>query len=252
MRLSLENLNHGHNLDMGDNPEGINGYADKPDTFEEHLAKFHNMIASLPTNEEETKSEEHIREIEKSREAVLASFNKNTASSKNSFDTDKRISTAKNRVIENDFIPGADKDPLAFPTNKEHIYRATGINQIVDIMNCGYVRPKEGKIKGGHRNEVFWSLGNDKLKYRNTDNRLILEVPTNLLRDGQIGAISLDDLSAIWFLNEETGQRENKVGMLKDFKKLLGKFGKTDAEELSDKLKNGFKKPSITDISSSF
>ena len=77
----------------------------------------------------------------------------------------ERIDDARNRVF-NDSL-GVGKDcPYKLTTDNLHIYRKTGFNQIADIVNTGYVRPKE-KVRGGHHKEVFWSQGNDKLFYYN-------------------------------------------------------------------------------------
>ena len=39
------------------------------------------------------------------------------------------------------------------------------MDQLADIVNCGFVRPREGRVKGGHVNEVFWSVGGNKTFY---------------------------------------------------------------------------------------
>ena len=49
----------------------------------------------------------------------------------------------------------------AMTTNVTSIYRIVDMNQLNDILECGFVRPKDGKLKGGHSNEVFWSIGGD-------------------------------------------------------------------------------------------
>lgn len=72
---------------------------------------------------------------------------------------DERIANCKNRVFRSEFGPRYDDDPNVFRTSDKSVYRITGMNQLADIVNCGYVRPKEGKLKGGHTNEVSGRQG---------------------------------------------------------------------------------------------
>lgn len=124
---------------------------------------------------------------------------------------DLRIQTARNRVFET-------KDDMAFGKNSKHamrtypisIYRSTGMNQVKDIIACGFVRPRLGKLNGGHKNEVFWSRGSNKLFFYNKT-AIILEVPIEKLEDNQIGAIPFEDLTGIWQYNPETNKYENKI-----------------------------------------
>lgn len=114
---------------------------------------------------------------------------------------DERVTNCRNRVFEQNLTIGKDI-PHALTTDSNFNYRVTGMNQIADIIVTGYVRPNEGKIKGGHHNEVFWTHGSDKLFYY--DKRPVLEVPVSKLQNNQTGAISINDLSAIYiFYNEE-------------------------------------------------
>lgn len=238
-------------MDIPRDAEGINGYAnsptDKPKSFESHMRELRGMINDLPgidSTEESiedkdkasTKTTEEL--IDDAREKVLASFERvdNT-----------RITNAKNRVFETEFGPSYDDSPNVFRTNKESVYRITGISQIVDIVNSGYVRPKEGKLKGGHENEVFWSKGGQKLNF--IDERPIIEAPIDSVQDGQIGALSIDDLSAVWIFNPDTKKRENKLDILKESRKLLAKDEQISEETINDRLKNGI---NLSDISMSF
>lgn len=91
-------------------------------------------------------------------------------------------------------------DPISLHTSSNYVYRTTGYSQIEDIVKSGYIRPKKGKVKGGHKNEVFWSLGGDKLFYY--DKRPVLVVDRNAAVDGQIGALSINDLSMIMTFDE--------------------------------------------------
>ena len=82
------------------------------------------------------------------------------------------------------------------------------MHQIKEIINTGYVRAKE-KVKGGHTNELFWTRGGDKLFYY--DKRPVLEAPYTKVKDGQMGAISLEDLTAIWIFNEKENRYVNCI-----------------------------------------
>ena len=241
---SLESSSRSRNIDIPRNVEGINGYADnpadKPKSFEDHMRELKAMMDDLPGIDSSEKVVDKGQEelINNAREKVLASFEKND---------DDRIKNAKNRVFETTFGPSYDDNPNAFRTNEESVYRITGISQIVDIVNSGYVRPKEGKLKGGHENEVFWSKGSQKLNF--VDERPIIEASIDSVQDGQIGALSLDDLSAVWIFNPDTKKRENKLDVLKESRNLLAKNEQISEEKLNDRLKNGI---SLSDISMSF
>jgi len=124
---------------------------------------------------------------------------------------DNRITTAKNRVFTSGYFSVGANNPISLKTDNKYAYRTTGLSQIEDIIECGYVRPKLGKLKGGHINEVFWSKGNEKLFY--CDKRPVLEVLIDKIYDGKIGALSIYDLSAIYIFDED----KNKYIDKKDF-----------------------------------
>ena len=246
---SLESSSRSRNMDMPRDAEGINSYANSPNdkfkSFEEHVRELKARIGDLPGIDntkdatgggEVSKNQEEL--INDAREKVLASFEAAD---------DGRIKNAKNRVFETTFGPSYDDNPNVFRTSEESVYRVTGIDQVVDIVNSGYVRPKEGKLKGGHGNEVFWSKGGQKLNF--VDERPIIEASIDAIQDGQIGALSLDDLSAVWIFNPDTGKRENKLNILKESRELLAKDEQISEEKLNDRLKNGI---SLSDISMSF
>lgn len=124
---------------------------------------------------------------------------------------DERITTCRNRVFDTSRSPAVGKDiPYAMKTNENAVYRMTGMNQLKDILACGYVRPREGKLSGGHTNEVFWSKGSDKLFYYDKAN-IILEAPATDVQNDEIGAVSLDKLSGIWQFNQENQTYENRL-----------------------------------------
>lgn len=249
MGRSLESLSRSRNMDMSKDPEGIANYADKPKTFEEHmrdLGDLKDLLSSLPNDENGTTvdhDEKHDQDVDRARNAVLEAFNK----SKNNTENDERITSCKNRVFKTEFGLRYDDNPNVFRTNENSVYRVTGIDQIADIINCGYVRPKEGKVKGGHENEVFWSAGGDKLNF--IDERPILETSIDTVKNGQIGALSLDDLTAVWVFDGESSKRENKLNTIKDIKKFMGKDEQISVEELNKKIKDGI---SLADISATF
>lgn len=122
-----------------------------------------------------------------------------------------RIKNAKNRVFEQGVAAGKYL-PRAMSTDSDHIYRRSGMHQIQDIIISGYVRPKE-KVQGGHRFEVFWTHGGEKLFYYS--GAPILEVPAYLLKDGQMGAVSINDLSAIWLFDEQDNKYVNRLDYIK-------------------------------------
>ena len=105
---------------------------------------------------------------------------------------------------------------IKLTTKDTSIYRVAGYNQLQDIIKSGYIRPKEGKLKGGHNNEIFWTIGGEKLFYY--DKRPVLEVPSSVLKDGQLGALKISDLIGVWIFNEEENKYKN------DLTNILNKF----------------------------
>ena len=122
------------------------------------------------------------------------------------------IANAKNSVGPG-FCPGAN-NPISLHTLETSVYRVTGMNQIQDIIDCGYVRPKG---YGGRANRVgdkiYWSQGGSKLYYH--DKRPVIEASTDKVKDGQIGAISINDLSAIWMFDEQCNKYVNRLEQIK-------------------------------------
>lgn len=118
----------------------------------------------------------------------------------------------KNRIFEQE-IPFGKKNPISLSTKEEFVYRVTGMSQIDDIINCGYVRPKEGKIKGGHYNEVFWTHGGSNLYYY--DKRPVIEVPYQIIKENENTLVNINNLSAIWIFNEEEQKYVNDLLTIK-------------------------------------
>jgi hypothetical protein len=106
--------------------------------------------------------------------------------------------------------PGKD-NPISLKTYDTSVYRVTGIDQIQDIIDCGYVRPKENAARG---NIVYWAIGGDQLYYY--DRRPVIEAPRELVQDGQIGAISLDDLTGIWIFDPTINRYINNLEEVKE------------------------------------
>ena len=95
-------------------------------------------------------------------------------------------------------------------TNNNHVYRVTGMDQIVDIIECGYVRPKgfgNRSKRVGHK--IYWSIGGEGVHY--DDKRPVLEAPKDKVVDGQEGSIPITDLSAIWMYNGEENRYCNRL-----------------------------------------
>lgn len=126
----------------------------------------------------------------------------------------ERITNAKNRIFQASMSFGKDS-PISMNTDNKHVYRVTGTSQIQDIINSGYVRPRMGKAKGGHQGEVFWTQGSDKLYFY--DKRPVLETSVDILKEnGQIGAISLDQLTSIWMFDEQQNKYVNNIQMVRN------------------------------------
>lgn len=122
------------------------------------------------------------------------------------------IQTTKNSVGPG-FGPGKD-DPISLHTLETSVYRVTGMNQIQDIIDCGYVRPKGyGSRADRVGDKLYWSQGGSKLYYH--DKRPVIEASTDKVKDGQIGAISINDLSAIWMFDEQQNKYVNRLEQIK-------------------------------------
>ena len=137
---------------------------------------------------------------------------------------DNGIMDVKNSVGTG-FGPG--KDVLyALATKETSVYRVTGMDQIHDIIECGYVRPKGYGTRAERvGNRIYWATGNDKLYY--LDKRPVIEASCEKVIDGQIGAISINDLTAIWIFNEQLNKYVNNLEYIKE----LHEQAKTSIEE---------------------
>ena len=145
-----------------------------------------------------------------------------------------RIETAKNRVFYSDGLGIGRDNPVSLHTLPTSIYRVAGMDQIADIINCGYVRPKEGHVKGGHKNEVFWSIGGEKTFYY--DKRPVIETSADKVKDGQIGALSLNDLSSIWIFDYEQNCYLDKIDFINQLRNASQETGITITAEQIDQM----------------
>lgn len=146
-----------------------------------------------------------------------------------------RITQAKNRVFYGEGLGVGKSDPISLHTTTSFVYRVTGMDQLADIVNCGYVRPKEGRLKGGHKNEVFWSIGGEKTFYY--DKRPVIEASTDKVEDGQIGCLSLDDLSAVWVFDYEQNSYVNVIDLMMQIREDIRKSnGSISGEQLLQAL----------------
>lgn len=124
----------------------------------------------------------------------------------------ERITNVKNSVGAG--IGIVSKVPYALKTSEQSVYRVTGMDQIQDIIECGYVRPKGyGPRRERVGDKIYWSIGGNGLNY--IDRRPVIEAPIEKVLNGQIGAIPLYDLTAIWIFNEEISQYINQIEFVK-------------------------------------
>ena len=101
---------------------------------------------------------------------------------------DERITDARNSVAPG-LSPGRN-NPISLHTDELSVYRVTSNEQIKDIIECGYVRPKGyGARSGRVGNVIYWSQGNDRLYYY--DKRPVIEASTNKVKNGQKGVDKL-------------------------------------------------------------
>ena len=124
-----------------------------------------------------------------------------------------RILTPRNRVFEQKLAFGKN-NPNRMSTTSTSVYRITKMDQVEDILNCGYVRPKEGTNKGGHKNEIFWTRGGENLFYYNGG--VILEAPSSKVKNNQVGAIPFDDLIGIWIFDINQNRYINNIDYFRD------------------------------------
>ena len=138
-----------------------------------------------------------------------------------------RVENVKNRVFEQTIGFGRNI-PQSMSTNSEHTYRVTGMSQIRDIIITGYIRPKE-KVKGGHNLEVFWTHGGENLFYHSGSP--ILEVSSERVKDGQIGALTIHDLTAVYIFDSKLNRYVNRLD------DILAMYNGVDLDNVNEGIK---------------
>ena len=132
---------------------------------------------------------------------------------------DPRITEAEHRVHEG-FTPGHSEDyPGSFLTDPDHVYRLTGSDQIEDVEQSGYVRPKamessKRQMRIGKPTD-WWSQGGEKYFIKPGESKSILVAPTDKVK-GIKGAIPIKDLTGIYTYNFNTGQFEDHLSEVLD------------------------------------
>ena len=125
---------------------------------------------------------------------------------------DELINISKNKVGKGEGYGKPNEHSLM--TSPLFVYRVTGMDQILDIIECGYVRPKGyGKRFERVGPVVYWSQGGEKHHY--DDKRPVIMAKTEKVSDGQIGCISIDDLEAIWMYDEKQDVYIDKLKAIK-------------------------------------
>ena len=138
MGRSLESLSRSRNIDMGKDPEGINGRndnANKPDTFEEHMRKHGFLLDYIKdtlgedVQETATNNEEHEQAINEARDAVLKTFNKNDTNeslpAETSNDSIENVNLARYRSMWEQEKSKADRSGINPETGRYEKGRAT-------------------------------------------------------------------------------------------------------------------------------
>ncbi len=127
---------------------------------------------------------------------------------------EQRINKSRNRVFISNFAIGKNSD-YAMSTKEGFVYRNTGVSQIKDILESGYVRPRIERIKGnGHINETYWSAGGPNLYYMDQSS-FVLEAPAEIVPDNSLGAIPLSALTGIWVFNQDQKRYINMIDYYK-------------------------------------
>ena len=94
------------------------------------------------------------------------------------------------------------------------VYKVTSIEQIKDMIDCGYVRAKYYIVRGERVDgNIYWSHGNGELCY--FDKSPIIESSVDKVKNGQKGAVSINDLTAIWIFDNEQNKYINKLNEIK-------------------------------------
>jgi len=110
----------------------------------------------------------------------------------------ERVNDSINRVTKSVSSVGKD-DPTSLKTKEGFVYRETGMPQIIDIINCGYVRYN---VKRASR-QVWWTYGGPNSFHVNKE-KAVLVASCDCVIDCNEGAIFIDDLAEIWMYDKES------------------------------------------------
>ena len=121
---------------------------------------------------------------------------------------DDRINESINRIAPSPVPIGRD-NPTALATREGYVYRETGLSQIEDIIECGFVRSNVNRPS----NQVWWTYGGPKSFHVNK--RPILVASCDVVTDFGVGAIFIDDLEEIWFYDEQNQVWNNNIDYVK-------------------------------------
>ena len=106
------------------------------------------------------------------------------------------------------------KEPYYLTTDSMHVYRTTSMDQINDIIESGYVRPKGyGSRRDRVGDRIYWSIGGEGIYYFNKSP--VIESTVENVRDCQLGPIYIDDLSAIWIFDENENKYIDRLDYVK-------------------------------------
>lgn len=126
---------------------------------------------------------------------------------------DYRIIYANHSVEFSNLGLGAD-NPISLKTDSNHAYRSTKMDQIEDIINSGYVRPKGyGSRRERVGDKVYWTIGGKVCYY---SKQPIIEADLNKLSNGQIGGLFIDNLTGVWLFDENQNKYVNKIDEIKN------------------------------------
>lgn len=120
-----------------------------------------------------------------------------------------RITDTINRVAPSVSQIGRN-DPTSLSTREGFVYRETGMSQIYDIIDTGYIRSNEKR----QSNQVWWTRGGSNSFHVNK--RPVLVASNEIVVDCGIGAISIDDLVEIWIYDENNQSWNNKLDEIKE------------------------------------
>ena len=112
------------------------------------------------------------------------------------------MSNIRNSVGKGVSIKNTTK--VFLPTTSDKVYRVTGMDQIQDIISCGYVRPKPNR-----KEIIYWSQGGDDFFY--IDKRPVIEAPISKVYNGLEGEVPLEYITGIWMYSEEQDRYINGI-----------------------------------------